>query len=67
MRALFRVLRTLGRTCVDDHGRDVIARHVRLTLEAASAGIEQPDDLAPVVEHGEAVLRELDERRTDTP
>ena len=63
MRALFRVLRTLGRACIDDHGRDVIARHVRLTLEAASDGIEQPGDLAPVVEHGEAVLSELEAAR----
>jgi uncharacterized membrane protein len=63
MRAMFRVLRTLGQNCLDDDGREIIARHVLLTLEAASNGIVQPGDLAPVVEHGESVLNELGERR----
>jgi uncharacterized membrane protein len=56
-RALLRVLGSTGRFCLDDAGRAVIARHVRLVMEAAERGIAQAADLEPVTEHGEDVLR----------
>jgi uncharacterized membrane protein len=56
-RALLRVLGSTGRFCRDDAGRAVIARHVRLVMEAAERGIAQAADLEPVTEHGEDVLR----------
>jgi uncharacterized membrane protein len=56
-RALLRVLGSTGRFCRDDAGRAVIARHVRLVIEAAERGIAQAADLEPVTAHGEDVLR----------
>lgn len=59
MRALLRVLRSTGQFCRDDEGRALVAGHVRLVMEAAEAGIEQPADLQPVLEHGQSVLVEV--------
>ena len=55
--ALIRVLASTGRFCHDDAGRQAVAHHVRLVMEAAQSRIVQPADLAPVTEHGERVLR----------
>ena len=59
LRALLRTLHRTGYFCRDDAGRAVVARHVRLVVEAAQGGVVQPADLAPVLEHAEAVLREV--------
>ncbi|GAA4346355.1 DUF2254 domain-containing protein [Angustibacter luteus] len=59
LQALLRTLHRAGYFCRDDAGRDVVARHVRLVIEAARDGVVQATDLAPVVAHGEAVLREV--------
>ncbi|WP_426561974.1 DUF2254 domain-containing protein [Angustibacter sp. McL0619] len=59
LQALLRTLRRTGYFCRDDEGRAVVARHVRLVIEAARTNVGQQGDLAPVIEHGEAVLRDL--------
>jgi uncharacterized membrane protein len=59
LQALLRTLRRTGYFCRDDEGRAVVARHVRLVIEAARTNVGQQGDLTPVIEHGEAVLREL--------
>lgn len=57
--ALLRVLGTTGTFCQSATDRDHVADHVRLVLAAAEIGVRQPEDLAPVRDHAERVLREL--------
>jgi uncharacterized membrane protein len=59
LQALLRTLHRVGYFSRDDAGRAVVARHVGLVIEAAQGGVVQPTDLRPIVEHGEAVLREV--------
>jgi uncharacterized membrane protein len=59
MRALLRVLGATGAFCREYADREVIARHVRLVLEAAELQIVQVADREPVLEHGRRVLAEL--------
>ncbi len=59
MRALLRVLGATGAFCQEYVDREVIARHVRLVLEAAELKIVQVADREPVLEHGRRVLAEL--------
>jgi len=59
MRALLRVLGGMAGFCRYDADREVIARHVRLVIEAAELQIVQDADREPVVAHGKRVLSEL--------
>jgi len=59
MRALLRVLGATGGFCREYADREVIARHVRLVIEAADLQIVQEADREPVLEHGRRVLIDL--------
>jgi uncharacterized membrane protein len=57
MGALLRFLDNVGGVCVDERSRADVAYQVRLVLDAAEAAVQQPEDLAPVRQKGEEVLR----------
>jgi uncharacterized membrane protein len=53
--AVLRVLEGVA-ALVDEPGRAVVTRHVRLLVEAARQGIAQGEDLRPVIEHADRIL-----------